>query len=227
MLDVVYLAVLLVLAVLIIVRALNKKDVLVVVLPLALGSFVIIFYAQWGGWSLWHHEQDKKAKSEQVQAILKQFKTPDVLIDKLKKKLHETPESARGWYLLGRLYASQHDWSAAHGAFQQAIELNPNQESYLTNDIYAQWMNHQQKFNPEIRKNLLSLLQKNSKQPDALAMLAMDAYQQKNYQQAIGYWQVLLTLVPANSEESGALRKAIAKAQRSLGHARGVTFSEE
>lgn len=216
MIDWLYLALLLVVAVVIIFFALRKKSLLVVVLSFLFCIFVVLLYWQWGGWLSWQRYQDKQVKNEQVQDILKQFKTPNVLIQKLKQKLNERPGSARGWYLLGRLYASQNDWHAAHDSFLKAIALAPNHERYLMNDIYAQWMINNKLFNKEIRKNLRSLLRQNPKQPDALAMLAMDAYQQKNYKLAITYWQELLVLAPADSEAASALRKAIAKAQRRL-----------
>ena len=228
-----YLAALLVAAVVIILLALRQKSIVARVarsgtrvplratlattaLLIGFIIFVVVLYGQWGGWFAWQHDQIKQAKAEQVQAILRQFKSPEVLIEKLKQKLDDTPQSARGWYLLGRLYASQNDWRAAHDAFQQAIQREPSNEHYLMNDIYAKWMINQQQFNPEIRKNLQTLIQQNPKQPDALALLAMDAYQQKNYQQATAYWQELLVLAPSDSEAAGALRKAIAKAQRKI-----------
>ena len=59
-----------------------------------------------------------------------------------------------------------------------------------------------------------SVLKSNPKQPDALAMLAMDAFLSKAYSQAIAYWERLLVLVPKDSEDALAIRKAIAKAQQ-------------
>jgi cytochrome c-type biogenesis protein CcmH/NrfG len=47
-------------------------------------------------------------------------------------------------------------------------------------------------------------------------MLAMDAYQQHEYQKAIDYWSSLLILLPQNSSESKAIRKAISKAHNML-----------
>ena len=70
------------------------------------------------------------------------------------------------------------------------------------------------------------MLLKNPKQPDALAMLAMDAYQEKHYQIAINYWQQLLIITPPNSDAAKALRKAIAKAQAKLGPS-ATRFREE
>lgn len=47
-------------------------------------------------------------------------------------------------------------------------------------------------------------------------MLAMDAFESRNYQLAIDHWQHLLKLAPEHSEEAQLLRKAIAKAQQKL-----------
>ncbi len=47
-------------------------------------------------------------------------------------------------------------------------------------------------------------------------MLAMDAYMRHSYQQAINYWQHLLTIIPPQSDDAMAIRKAIAKAQQKL-----------
>ena len=214
MLDGCYLALLLVVAVFILFFAIKKKDLLAWVLPLVFSLLVVLLYGQWGGWFSWQQYQQQQAKKKQLQAILTQFKTPQSLIHKLETTLKQAPNHAHGWYLLGKLYANQGDWKKAHEVFQKAIQLAPSDERYSTNDIYAQWMMNQRHFNADIRTNLKALLKKNPKQPDALALLAMDAYQQKHYQQAITTWQVLLTLAPSESEAAGALRKAIAQAQR-------------
>ena len=135
------------------------------------------------------------------------------MIEQLKKKISEQPQRARGWYLLGRLYASQGEWSAAQRAFATAVRLKPLNERYAVNDINAIWNANHQQFNDLIRQRLQQLIARNPQQPDALAMLAMDAYQQKHFEQAIQYWQLLLTLTPGDSEAAQALRQAIAKAQ--------------
>ena len=216
MFDWLYLMLLLFVALTIILLAVKKKNVLVVVLPLLFSLFVVGLYGKWGSWFSWRQFQDNQHKTERLKAVLKQFKSPELLIQKLQQQLDETPGSARGWYLLGRLYSSQNHWAEARDAFKKAIQFAPHQQRYQMNYVYALWELNNHKFDLEIRQSLQTLLQKNAKQPDALAMLAMDAYQQKRYQQAITYWQVLLTLAPSDSDAAMALRKAIAKAQRKL-----------
>ena len=139
--NLVYLACLLAVALLIIVRAfpkqVGKSAWGVALLSSVFLLFVVALYWHWGGWFAWQQEKTKQARAEQVQALIKQFKTPEALIQKLKQQLSDAPESARGWYLLGRLYSSQNDWKSARLAFQHATRLKPHQQRYQMNSIYA------------------------------------------------------------------------------------------
>ncbi len=78
------------------------------------------------------------------------------------------------------------------------------------------WQINHQHFNAEIRHKLQALLRQDPKQPDALAWLAVDAYQQKHYSQAISYWQALLRLTPRDSEAAKALKIAILRAKSKI-----------
>ena len=73
-----------------------------------------------------------------------------------------------------------------------AYQLEPDNEQFTLNYVQNAWQMNQQKFTDTHRKLLAHVLEKNPNQPDALAMLAMDAYQQHDYQHAINYWQQLL-----------------------------------
>lgn len=151
-----------------------------------------------------------------AQHMLKSIKSPEELIEKLKTKLDMNPKSAKGWYLLGKLYSSQDKKSEALEAFALAHQLNPDEEEFFVHYAHGLWLKNNQQFSPEIREQFLKLLKNNPNQPDALAMLAMDAYMSQAYENAIGYWQRLLNLAPPQSEEAMAIRKAIAKAQQNI-----------
>lgn len=173
-------------------------------------------YWQWGAWPAWQLYVKNEAKQKQIQAVLQTIKSPAELIDRLKARLKENPESARGWYLLGRLYASQDSWTEARDAFFKAHRLELENESATINYAQSLWQLNQQQFNEQIRDLFKEVLQKHPNQPDALAMLAMDAFTGHDYQLAIDYWQHLLKLAPQQSEEAEIIRKAIAKAEQPL-----------
>lgn len=193
----------------------NSKLLMVAVVPV-LVVLSSLAYWRWGAWPAWQENQHREAAQQQIQAVLQTIKSPTELIERMKGRLRQDPTSERGWYLLGRLYASQGQWLEARDAFSKALELKPENEITLINYVQSLLQLNQQQFNEQIRGLLKNLLQKDPNQPDALAMLAMDAFTEKNYRLAIDYWQQLLKLAPEQSEEAQLLRKAIAKAQQKL-----------
>ncbi len=179
---------------------------------------VLVFagYFSWGSFAQWQNYIHQKNSEALAQNMLKSIKSPQELIDKLKAKLTDGPESAKGWYLLGRLYASQNDDQNATQAFAKAYHFKPQEEQFAVNYAHSLWQLNHHQFNSEIIQIFSTLLKNNPKQPDALAMLAMKAFMGHDYEEAIGYWQRLLQLAPEQSEEALAIRKAIAKAQERM-----------
>ena len=205
--------------------ALALSASLVLIYPLRIGklssglasllllALTITAYFSWGSLPQWQEFQQKQESQKQAQAMLKQIKSPDELIRKLRAKLDDTPKSAKGWYLLGRLYNTQNNHALAVEAFTKAHQFEPNNEQYTVNYAHALWQQNNQQFSLKIIKIFQNLLAQNPNQPDALAMLAMKEFMDHDYDKAIDYWQKLLKLVPPQSQEALAIRKAIAKAR--------------
>lgn len=181
-----------------------------------LSVFSLSAYYQWGSWTAWQAHERDLAKQEEAKALLASIGSPQELVERLKARLDDSPASARGWYLLARLYAGQGQWTLARDAYAKSHQLNPDDEGAALGYVESLWQLGSQQYTDEIRQRLHDILKKNPGQPDALSMLAMDAYQQKQYQSAIDYWRRVLILVPEQSEEANALRKAITRAQRRL-----------
>jgi cytochrome c-type biogenesis protein CcmH len=180
--------------------------------------FLLAFsgYFYWGSFTAWQEYVQHLKTEEQAKKIMESIKSPQELINKLRAKLNDKPESAKGWYLLGRLYSSQQEYQNAVNAFAKAYQFNPNDEQYAVNYAHSVWILNHQQFTEQVRKIFNRLLKNNPNQADALAMLAMDAFVSHAYEDAISYWQRLLKLSPASSEEALAIRKAIAKAEEQI-----------
>lgn len=189
----------------------TNKWISIVLMPIVL-VFVAGAYFYWGGFAQWQAYQQRLASQEQAKKMLRSLKTPNELITKLKAKLDDSPKSAKGWYLLGRLYWNQNDFEHATDAFAKANQLAPENEDYAVNYIHGLWKLNNQQFNDTIRELLKKLLGRNPNQPDAIAMLAMNAFMSHDYDGAINYWQQLLKSAPSQSEEALAIHKAIARA---------------
>lgn len=64
-----------------------------------------------------------KVRRAQAEALLASFKSPDDIIQQLRARLDHQPHSAKGWFLLGRLYAMQGRQAEAKAAFLEAKRL--------------------------------------------------------------------------------------------------------
>lgn len=190
-----------------------QTQLVVFILLIAGSSFG---YWQWGSQQKWVDFLKQQDMQQRAQAVMASLSGPQELIDKLKNHLQYQPDSARGWYLLGRLYASQNQWNHAYQSFSKARKLDSEDEAITVNYAIGLWQTLHQKFTPDVRQLFQLILKKNPNQPDALSMLAMDAYQQHDYHQAIDYWSALLLLVPQDSSESKVIRKAILKSRHML-----------
>jgi len=177
---------------------------------------MMVSYWQWGGFSDWKEHIKAQHNQQKVQAVLDKLKDPDELIEQLKAQIQTHPQQAKGWYLLGRLYSSQGRWQEARDAFDKAHDIEPDNVQYAVNYAQSLLQLNNMQFNDAIRKIFTSVLKQQPKQPDAMAMLAMDAFMSHDYSRAINYWQQLLKLVPEGSDDAKAIRQAIAKAQTKL-----------
>jgi len=167
-------------------------------------------YFHWGGFSLWSTYLQKQERIRQAQQVLQSMQSPTEIIQRLQTQLQRRPDSAKGWYLLGRLYSQQKQWPEARAALARAYKLEPDHEQYSVQYAYSLWQAEADK--GQAISILHKILQKNPQQADALALLAEQAFQHKQYQAAIGFWRRLLVQVPTDSPEAEALRKAIARA---------------
>lgn len=152
-----------------------------------------------------------------VQQQMNDLKSPEQLIERLRDHLQKNPNSAQGWYLLGKLYLSLNQYSQAESALQQATQLQPDSKEYLINLAKADFFNHHQKLTIEMEQKLINIVNASPEWVDATNLLAINAYQRKDFSLAINYWQKALLIVNPDSPDSRALREMIRQAQLQQG----------
>lgn len=190
-------------------RSFSKKMLMTFLGSLLLIASVVCMYLIFGGFGDYYAFEADKSSKMQAAKMLKDIKSPDELISRLVKHLTSNPDSARGWYLLGRLYVSQKNSQDALRAFVKAYNLDSNDEAIVVN--YASML-LENGYEAKGQSLLENMLVKDPKQKDALVILAMHAYRQKKINVAVAYWQRLLQLLPEQSADADAIRLAIANA---------------
>lgn len=205
----------LVVAVAMVVYPLRRYKLTALILASVVIILALVGYLVWGAWPQWQQHIKQQIQQKRVDAVLSQLSGPDDLIKRLKTRLDIKPNDAKGWYLLGRLYASQQRWPKSYQSFKKAFALNPNDEKITLNFVQAQLQ-----INGQLNEKSLELINKlllvNPNQLDALSMLAMNAFAKHDYQEAINYWQKVLSKLDKRSKEAKAIRKAITEGEKRL-----------
>lgn len=138
------------------------------------------------------------------------------MVERLAAKLKAEPNDLDGWTRLGRAYAVLGERDKAVDAYEQAAQLKPDDIAVLLGEAEALMPDRR----PEtpVPKRALALLHRvealDPKQPSALWYLGLAAAQQRRFDEAKEYWQRLLAVMPADSEQRQAVAAAIGALER-------------
>lgn len=183
-------------------------------LGLVLAIFLVSIGSYWrlsGENYYWH--LNNEAKKISIAKELKKYKGSDDIIEKMENHLAKDPTSAKGWYLLGRLYVSKKSFDKALNAFSHSYQLEPQKRDYAFQYIALKdYLNHS-KQSLEIDDLLQTLQQKFPQDIELLNFIAQRAFRQSNYQLAIRSWQEIIPLVPKGSDDYKWLLSSIEKAK--------------
>ena len=140
----------------------------VIVLPLS----AILLYRYWGAENQVTAFVQQQERIAQIRHELANYKNVDEIIDKLKTHLQQQPNSAKGWYLLGRLYYTSQQFPQAVNAFSHANNLQPNEVPILLQLAMSLIAQHK-KITPEALKLLHTILKLEPENQQAREILAM------------------------------------------------------
>lgn len=201
---------LLVLLPLLIARFLFPFILFIILVPV----FALAVYGYWGSSELitaWSKQQEQTA---QVQTLMEEFKSPDEVINALKLRLQENPQSAKAWYLLGKLYLDQQNYPEAKKALAEADHLKPHKVEIMVAYAQALFFVNNRELNPSIMDLLTQVLEKDPQNMEALNLWAIGSYNAGDYEKAIHYWQQLLPLLSENTQEQSLLLQMINQAKK-------------
>lgn len=141
------------------------------------------------------------------------------LLDKLEKRLQEQPGDAEGWTLLGRSRARLQQFAEAAAAYKRALALQPDDANLMADYADVLAMTQGRKLEGEPARLVERALKLDPQNVKALSISGTIAFDRKDYNGAIRFWQRALALVPADSGFAASVRNSIAEAEANGGKA--------
>jgi len=132
----------------------------------------------------------------------------------LAKRLQSNPDDAAGWSMLANSYSQMGKYSEAAGAFAKATELTPNDADLWAEYAFAAGMANGHSLAGKPMEYVNRALKLDPENPKALGLAANAAFEAKEYQKAIDYWQHLSKQVPPNSDIAQTIQARIEEASR-------------
>lgn len=132
------------------------------------------------------------------------------MVSRLAARMEKNPDDLKGWMMLARSYKALRRFDEAARAYERVLALGGDKDANVLAD-YADLLavRAEGKFEPRT----LALLEQALKlEPDnimALALSGSAAYGRQDYPATARYWDKLLTLLPADSEEALSLKAAL------------------
>jgi cytochrome c-type biogenesis protein CcmH len=137
----------------------------------------------------------------------------DAMVSRLAERLAKNPDDIQGWRMLGKSYSVMGRFPEAVRAYSQAAIRAPRDAQVLADLADALAMAHGQSMKGDPEELALRALQLDPKNLKALALAGTAAFERKDYRGAARYWERMLPLVPAGSEDAGTIRENVAEAR--------------
>jgi cytochrome c-type biogenesis protein CcmH len=133
----------------------------------------------------------------------------------LEKKLEQNPNDLQGWIMLARSYTQMQRYKDAAAAYEHATALDGTNADLWADYAYAVAMVNGKEMRGKPTEFINKALAIDPQNRSALMLAGNAAFEIKNYDQAIQYWERLLKSLPQDSAEvTDPLKERIAEAKR-------------
>ena len=134
-------------------------------------------------------------------------------VAKLAQRLQSNPNDPQGWTMLARSYSSMEKYGDAANAYAKATELNPKDADLWAEYAFATGMAEGRSLTGKPMELINKALKVDPENAKALQLAGSAAYQAKDYNKAIDYWQRVLKKVPPGSEVAETINARINEAK--------------
>lgn len=147
------------------------------------------------------------ASSERTQAQI------EANVTKLAERLKSNPSDAQGWTMLARSYSSMERYADAVNAYAKATELTPKDADLWAEYAFTTAMVNGRSLEGKPMELIDRALKVDPNNAKALQLAGSAAFQAKDYNKAVDYWERVLKQVPPNSDVSQTITSRINEAK--------------
>ncbi|UUD64050.1 c-type cytochrome biogenesis protein CcmI [Pseudomonas seleniipraecipitans] len=135
---------------------------------------------------------------------------------RLEQAVQSNPESPEGWYFLGRSYMAQERPVEAARAFEQAVKVAGREPELLGQWAQALYFAGGKQWTEQLNALTGEALQADPEEVTSLGLLGIAAYEEQRFQDAIGYWERLVAVLPEGDPSRQAIAGGIARARQEI-----------
>jgi cytochrome c-type biogenesis protein CcmH len=135
---------------------------------------------------------------------------------KLAARMQQNPGDAEGWKLLGRTYRAMERFGEANDAYKKAVDLTPQDADLLADYAESLALAAGRSLAGEPTRLLDRALKLDPRNTKVLTLSGSAAYERKDYETAIGYWETVIKQSSIGSELAQALQKGVDESRARL-----------
>lgn len=140
------------------------------------------------------------------------------MVNTLLARLKEDPNDGEGWYMLGKTYQFLKKYPEAVNAFERSLPLGGSQNA----DVLASYadaiaMAANRVLTDKAINVLKQAIQIDPNHVKSLWLVGTAAYQEKNYPEALEYWERLVKVLPPGSDEAKQITANIGEVRSLMG----------
>ncbi|MBS0054854.1 c-type cytochrome biogenesis protein CcmI [Yersinia sp. Marseille-Q3913] len=135
----------------------------------------------------------------------------------LRTSLQHDAANVNDWMMLGRVGMALNNATTATQAFAKAYQLAPDNEDVRLGYAEVLTRSNDPQDNQLATQMLRSMVGQDHTNLRAMSLLAFNAFEQGDFKQAIGAWEVMLKLLPAGDSRVEVIKRSIAQAKSQAG----------
>lgn len=130
----------------------------------------------------------------------------------IEARLAENPDHLQYWFFLARNYMELNEFDKAVGAYQQVLERDKDSPMVMAELAQAMFLRDDRSTNPAINDLVERVLKAEPDNTMALGLAGIDAFNKKDYVNAIKHWERVVKLVGEQSPAGQSLYAGIERA---------------